>query len=421
MIKSALRLACTLGLVALPAPLVAQPAAPAAARLAPVLEPAIELSPFVVNSSKDTGYQATSTLAGTRLNTPVRDLGASISIYTKDLLQDVGATNTNELLIFATSTEAAGAGGNFSGATDDINAAQFNGNSPRVNPQSSSRTRGLSAPNFTRNLFLTDIATDSYNVENLTVNRGPNSILFGVGSPAGVVESTLLRPNLNQDKNRVEVRLGDNSSLRHTVDFNRVLIRKRLALRVAALQDDERFNQRPAFEKKERVYGALTFAPYAATALRLNVEAGRTRANRPLTVLPFHSIASHWMNAGRPGYDWTFHDDPARNPAAAGQIAGPIFEGELVGQNQINDQVLAVFSRPNATAPDLMFRAATRTTAGNAANAVRAGTFHPLVNRDSGNDSIRFLVTRNIGELLGTFWVDDRVLPGQLAGFARRA
>jgi catecholate siderophore receptor len=220
-----------------------------------------KLSPFTVSASQDTGYQATSTLAGTRLNTPVKDIGASISIYTRDFLNDIGATSSSDLLIYATGMEAAGAVGNYSGATNDINAVQINGNGPRVNPQNSSRTRGLGAPNFTRGFFNTDIATDGYNVESVTINRGPNAILFGVGSPAGVVESSLLRPNLNQNKNKIEVRVGDNSSLRNTIDFNRVLIKEKLAIRLAALHDDEHFNQRPAFEKKERVYGALTFSP----------------------------------------------------------------------------------------------------------------------------------------------------------------
>jgi len=43
-------------------------------------EETLVLSPFTVNSEKDTGYQATNTLAGTRLNTPIKDLGASISV-----------------------------------------------------------------------------------------------------------------------------------------------------------------------------------------------------------------------------------------------------------------------------------------------------------------------------------------------------
>ena len=378
----------------------------------------VELSPFVVSASQDTGYQATSTLAGTRLNTPVKDLGASISIYTKDLMNDLGVTSSSDLLIFATNMEAAGAVGNFSGATDDINSVQVNGNGPRVNPQSSSRTRGLGAPNFTRSFYTTDIATDGYNVQNVTVNRGPNAILFGVGNPAGVVESSLLRPNLNQNKNKIEVRVGDNSSLRNTVDFNRVLIPKKLAFRLAALHDDERFNQRPSFEKKERLYGALAFEPFRSTALRMNFETGRTRANRPITVLPFNSISSFWEAAGRPGFDWTFYDDPARNPAAASQVAGTVFEGPLIGQNQIFTLAALIFSDPSATAPDMGFITATRSTTANAANSIKAQVFNPLVNRDLGNDTIRFSLTRNVGELPGAFWVGSNVLPGQQSGFA---
>src|SRR4029079_4882350 len=66
------------------------------------------LSPFVISDNRDSGYQATSTLAGTRLNTPIKDLAASISIYTKDFIEDIGATNSADLLIFATGMEAAG-------------------------------------------------------------------------------------------------------------------------------------------------------------------------------------------------------------------------------------------------------------------------------------------------------------------------
>ena len=76
-------------------------------------EEAVVLSPFTVNSEKDTGYQATNTLAGTRLNTPIKDLGASISVYNKNFLDDIGATSANDLLIYATGMEAAGPGGNF--------------------------------------------------------------------------------------------------------------------------------------------------------------------------------------------------------------------------------------------------------------------------------------------------------------------
>ena len=115
--------------------LLAQPATThreSASSTPPAQEDVVQLSPFTVSATQDTGYQATSTLAGTRLNTPVKDLGASISIYTKDFLTDIGATSSSDLLIYATGMEAAGAGGNFSGASGDVNAVQVNGDGPRV-------------------------------------------------------------------------------------------------------------------------------------------------------------------------------------------------------------------------------------------------------------------------------------------------
>jgi outer membrane receptor protein involved in Fe transport len=234
----------------------------------PAADETFVLSPFTVSSQKDTGYAAANTLAGTRLNTPVRDLGSSISIYTKDFITDIGATNANELLVFATGMEAAGAQGSFSGTGNDINSDRIIGESTRARPQTQTRTRGLAAPNFTRGFFTTDIPFDSYNTEVVTVNRGPNAILFGVGSPAGVVDASPILPNLNLNQNRVEVRFGNNASARASLDLNRVIVPGKLALRTAALEDHEKFNQRPAFERKRRIYAAATYAPFRSTSVR---------------------------------------------------------------------------------------------------------------------------------------------------------
>src|SRR5688572_14472352 len=198
-------------------------------------EPAVELSPFVVNSSKDTGYQATSTLAGTRLDTPLRDLGASISIYTKDFLSDIGATNTNDLLIYSPGMDAGGPGGNFSGATSDIIASPVSANPYRENPQSVSRARGLGAPTTTRNFFNTVINIDSYNTERVTVLRGPNAALIGVSSPAGIVDTTLAEADLRRHRNSISVRVDNNGGVRGIADFNRVLVKDRLAARLIGL------------------------------------------------------------------------------------------------------------------------------------------------------------------------------------------
>ena len=41
----------------------------------------VELNPFVVQNDKDSGYLAANTLAGSRLNTSLKDTPASISVF----------------------------------------------------------------------------------------------------------------------------------------------------------------------------------------------------------------------------------------------------------------------------------------------------------------------------------------------------
>jgi hypothetical protein len=412
------RLARIVTLVLTLPPLFAQTAVPTGNQPAKPSEsePIETLSAFVVNSSRDTGYQATATLAGTRLNTPVKDLGVAISIYTKDFLNDIGATSSTDLLVFATGMEAAGEGGNFAGVGNDLNEPRPAGNGPRVDPQSSSRSRGLASPTFTRGYFTTSIAFDSYNTGTVTVNRGPNAALFGVGSAAGVVDTALLQPEFLGNKNSIVVRYGDNDSLRTSVDFNRVLIPRKVAVRLAALRDREEFNQRPAFEEKKRLYGALTYTPFKSTRLRGNYEAGRTSANRPISFLPHNSVPAQWYAAGRPSYDWSFYDDPVRNPSSTNH--GSATEGFLNLNNQAGTQPIFVYANPTDRQPAYGFLGTTASTSANAANAVKNQVFNALVNRNLLSDSIRFLHTPNVYEIAAGFWTGANVLPGQQPGYA---
>jgi len=74
----------------------------AAAVTAPAVETPVELSPFVTTVGSDKGYVATSSLAGSRVNTPLKDIAAQIDVMTPEFLNDIGATTIDEAVVFST-------------------------------------------------------------------------------------------------------------------------------------------------------------------------------------------------------------------------------------------------------------------------------------------------------------------------------
>ncbi|MCB1124167.1 MAG: hypothetical protein KJT03_21630, partial [Verrucomicrobiae bacterium] len=157
------------------------------------------------------------------------------------------------------------------------------------------------SPDNTRDFFLTDIPFENYNTGRIEINRGANAILFGLGSPSGVLNAGLNRAVFDTI-NSVDVRVQDGGkhySTRGSVDFNRVLIEDRLAIRVNALQSDRSYSQKPAFQDQERYYVTATWTPLQNTNIRLSYENGHIRANNPDPVGPLQAIDHYIREIGR--------------------------------------------------------------------------------------------------------------------------
>ena len=71
----------------------------------PQADEAIVLSPFTVDATQDKGYFAENTLAGSRLNTNISDLGASISVVTKQQMEDTASVDINDVFRYEINTE----------------------------------------------------------------------------------------------------------------------------------------------------------------------------------------------------------------------------------------------------------------------------------------------------------------------------
>lgn len=276
--------------------LLAQATAPLDAENETADEQPIVLSPFIVDASEDQGsYQANSTLAGSRVRTDLKDLPSAISVVTKEFLRDTGAKNNQDLLVYTPSTEVGGIRGNYSGVAG---SAVYQENTVT----SATRVRGLDSADNTRDYFLTDIPWDGFNIGRVDLQRGPNSILFGVGSPAGIINGSVNDATF-KTAYQVENRIDEWGSLRNSVDLNQVLIPNMLAIRFAGLQDNAKFQQEPAYNDATRLFGALRFEPKLMevldghTSIRAKYEYGKVRANNPRSTPPVDEI-SYWFNSG---------------------------------------------------------------------------------------------------------------------------
>ena len=247
-----------------------------------------ELSPFEVSTTDEQStYYATDTLAGSRIRTDLKDVASSISVVTSAFLNDTGARNVQDLLVYTTNTEVGGVYGNYGG----VGNTYINGiEESFLKPSNNTRVRGLDSADNTRDYFLSNAPWDSYNVSRVDLQRGPNSILFGIGSPAGIINSSLNTAELGSTFGEIENRLSSFNSVRFSFDYNKIIVDDELAIRVAALDDNTKYRQKPAYNRDRRGYVAVRWEPEwidnGRTTIRANFETGDVDANRPRILPP---------------------------------------------------------------------------------------------------------------------------------------
>src|SRR3954463_13662304 len=230
----------------------------ASAQTAPALPPAanpadvVELSPFTVNTDRDVGYQAENTLAGSRLNAPLRDTAGSVSVFTKEFLDDLAITDIRELLQYSVNAEM---------NTNENQAG--NGQNPVINAQSLTPTiliRGAAA-SLGMDYFTSITPTDPYRVGRYEDSRGPNSILFGVGAPGGLINESSKIANTGRDSATVRYGTGSFDRSRLELDANKVLRKDRAAFSLAGLLQENGGWRAFDFQDKKRIFASATVRP----------------------------------------------------------------------------------------------------------------------------------------------------------------
>ncbi len=273
-------------------------------------EEPLKLSPFTVTTNRNQGYFAANTLAGSRMNTNLADLASSISVVTKQQMEDTASIDVNDVFRYEVNTEGSGT---YTPATQsfrsdgflDVNAGGTQGSSTNTFTNSTAnRVRGIGVPSSAINYYpaISSIPMDSYNVSSVEISRGPNSMLFGLGSPAGIVNQTTSQAVLNKSSNTATLRFDQYGSYRGSFAFNRSLIDDKLAIYGAFLYDDRQFDRKPSYDLTRRQYGAFTFKPFSKTTFSGFVEGYTNDNRRPNTLTP-RDFVTQWNLAGQPWYD----------------------------------------------------------------------------------------------------------------------
>ena len=278
----------------LPASAPANAAAVPDATAAPTSSP-VELSPFEVRAEDDSGYQAANTTSGSRLNSRLKDTPAAVSPFTKEFLSDIGATDLESMLAYATNVER-----EVEDSTNGFNnppGRDSTGNDFRF------RVRGV-AGSSSVNYAQSAVPVDLYNIERAEMTSGPNSILFGLGAPGGTVALASKFAQLRRTTTAAKSVVGSWDYFRHELDHNHVLIRGKLGLRLLGLYQDAKGWRQWDLNEQRRLTGAFSYQPFTKTVIRGSYQGGNSANNTSLPWNAADSVTS-WLAGGRPAVDGT--------------------------------------------------------------------------------------------------------------------
>jgi outer membrane receptor protein involved in Fe transport len=282
---------------------------PVAAQAAPSGNEPVTLSPFEVNASQAQGYFTPNTTTGTRLASNIGDIPSSVTVIDKQQLENTNAQNINDIMMYEAGTQGSHTFTPFTGFTEssrvDDALAGSNDNTASIGGLNtlSTRVNGLGAPdNEVDNFYgLYRIPFDTYNVQSIEIDRGPNSLMFGSGAAAGIVNASSNEAQLDKLSGDVSLQASSFGGFRETSDINIPLIRNHVALYLAQEYNSVGFQRQPSSDLTRRQYATITIDPFKShkTKITAYAEFYNNYANDENSLLP-EDLVTGWLAAGRP-------------------------------------------------------------------------------------------------------------------------
>ncbi|MEH2067026.1 MAG: TonB-dependent siderophore receptor [Nostoc sp.] len=154
---------------------------------------------LVVTGEQD-GYRAQDASTATKTDTPLRDIPASVQVIPRQIIEDRAVTQVNQALQNVSGVNASV----YQGVTEQINIRGFD--------------TGSYFKNGSVNPFQYDLVTTD-NLERIEVLKGPAGVLFGQGSPGGIVNLVTKKP-LNEPYYNLSFSAGSFGLYRPSLDIS---------------------------------------------------------------------------------------------------------------------------------------------------------------------------------------------------------
>lgn len=261
-------------------------------------EDVVVLSPFQVTSQRS-GYYEANSMSGTRFNTKIEDIGSSITVVSKEQMEDFGILNINDLFLYVGNAEGTGT---FTDFQIDRNGSVID--NTQLNPNGANRIRGIGPANISLGNFEMSgrVPVDPSAIEAVEVSRGPNANVFGLGNAAGTLNMVPTSANLSRNRTTTSFRVDDLGGNRATVDFNRVFVPEKFAVRGSAVFQHDAFHRKPSGTDTTRLNAMVKYRPFHDTTITASHTYYTLDGTRPNNTTPRDAI-SYWAANGAPTWD----------------------------------------------------------------------------------------------------------------------
>ena len=277
----------------------------------------------VANGSDADGLVAKSTIGATKTDTPILETPQSVSVVTRRQMDMQNVHSLNDALRYMPGV-AAGQWGGVS-AFDQFSIRGFNYGSTGFNDEF------LDGLRMNNGIVYGFQQVDPFLLEDITVLRGPASVLYGLASPGGVITMNSKLP-VAQSIRHVELEAGNHEYQRGSLDFGgKATDDGKILYRMVGTADTKNGQEYGTSARRWALAPSITFLPDDDNRLTLYARAQRDPRMGAQTSLPVEGTAQYNPNGKLPTDAYPgdpHHNTFSRRQAAVGYSAEHFFNSD---------------------------------------------------------------------------------------------